>query len=79
MSGKNAATVCIQVGTWLNRKKTPEMNCSTIAIGVTIADAERPFLARLEMAMPRSVQAAEPRTVTQAKVIQSLPLGRSTP
>ena len=55
------------------------MNCSTSAIGVTIADAERPFLARLETAMPSSVQAAEPSTVTQAKVIQSLPLGRSTP
>ena len=29
LSGKNAATVCIQVGIWLNWKKTPEMNCST--------------------------------------------------
>ena len=54
------------------------MNCSTIAIGVTIADADRPFLARLEIEMPSRVQAAEPRTVTQAKVSQSLPLGRTT-
>ena len=52
------------------------MNCSTSAIGVTIAEADRPFFARLETAMPSSVQAAEPSTVTQAKVTQSLPDGQ---
>ena len=79
MSGKTAATVCIQVGIWLNWKKTPEMNCRSSANGVTMADAERPFLARLDSAMPSSVQDADPSTVTQAKVSQSLPEGRSTP
>ena len=63
--------VCIHVGTWLNRKKTPEMNCSTSAMGVTIADADRPFLARLEIAMPSSVHAAEPSTATQTNVSHS--------
>ena len=76
LSGKNEAIVCIQVGTWLNWKKTPEMNCSTSAIGVTIADAERPFFARLETAMPSRVQDADPSTATQAKVTQSLPDGQ---
>ena len=46
---------------------------------MTIADADRPFFARLETAMPSSVHAAEPSAVTQANVNQSLPVGRSTP
>ena len=79
LSGKNAATVCIHEGISLNWKKTPEMNCSSNANGVTVAYADRPFLARLDSAMPSSVQDADPRAATQAKVSQSRPEGRSTP
>ena len=43
-SGKSAAIVCIQDGSSENTKKTPEMNCSTIEIGETIAGAVRPFV-----------------------------------
>src|SRR4051794_31391089 len=78
LSGKSAAMCWSQGGTCENWKKTPEMNCSTRAIGVMIAEAERPFFARLETAMPSSVQAAEPSRVTQTKVSQSEPCGRDT-
>jgi hypothetical protein len=67
------------VGTSLNWKNTPEMNCSTSATGVTVADADRPLRARLDTAIPSSVHAAEPSAATQTNVSQSAPDGRSIP
>ena len=49
------------------------------AIGVTVADADRPFRARLETAIPSSVHAAAPRNETHPKVTQSDPEGSATP
>src|ERR1700712_3213753 len=77
-SGKIDAAVCIQVGSELNWKNTPEVNCSSSATGVTVADADRPFLARLDSVIPSSVQAVAPSTDTQAKVNHSAPEGRWT-
>ena len=42
-SGKSDAISCIQDGRSEKTKKTPEMNCSTMAIGEMIAGAVRPF------------------------------------
>ena len=45
-SGKIAAISCIHAGSSEKTKNTPEMNCSTIAIGEMIAGAVRPFLTK---------------------------------
>ena len=68
LSGKIAATCCIQVGRLVKTKNTPEMNWSTSATGVTTAEPLRAVRASDEMAMPQSVQAVTPRTETQANV-----------
>ena len=79
LSGKTAATVCIQLGQLAEQEEDAGDELQHAArTGVTVAEADRPFFARLETAIPSSVQAAEPRTVTQAKVSQSPPEGRST-
>ena len=68
LSGKTAATVCIQVGISLNWKKTPEMNCSTRAIGMITAVALLPLRGTPLRAMPRMADVATPSTKTQANV-----------
>jgi hypothetical protein len=56
-----------------------ETNSRTSAIGVTVADADRPLRASVETTMPSSVQAAAPSTDTHANVSQSAPEGGSMP
>ena len=75
-SGKNAAIVCIHRGSAAKTKNTPEMNCSTIAIGEITAGAVRPFLTHEVIAMPSSVQAVMPSTLTQSEGQPAAALGR---
>src|SRR5687768_9117301 len=66
--GKSEAMLRIQSGMLVYWKKTPEMNCSTRATGVTIAGAPRPVRAREEKAIPHRVHALMPSSDTQANV-----------
>ncbi len=68
LSGKNEANTFIQTGKVLNWKKTPEVNCKTRTIGVTMAPADLADRGTLENAMPRRVQLAKPRTESHVNV-----------
>ena len=77
--GNTEARFCIQVGSSLKTKKTPEMNCSTITTGLTIAVALRPERGTDENAMPSTVPAAVPRMKIHAKVAhRAASVGRVT-
>jgi hypothetical protein len=67
-SGNSDAMVRIQSGMVEYWKKTPEMNCSTSATGVTTAGAPRPVRATDEKAIPHSVHAVIPSSATQPNV-----------
>ncbi len=67
-SGKNDATARIQAGTTVNGTYTPEMNWSTVNGSVITGMALAADRGTLLAAMPSSVQAAVPRTNTQANV-----------
>ncbi len=59
-SGKTDAAVCIHPGRSENTKYTPDMNCSTITIGVMTAFASCAERGSAETPIPRTVPAAVP-------------------
>jgi len=71
LSGKTEATCCIQVGSWSNAKKTPEMNCRIRTTGFTTALAARPERGTDENPMPHTHPVAVESTKTQANVTQA--------
>ena len=56
------------------------MNCRTMTIGVTTADAPRPLFGTVENAIPSAVEQALPSRTNQAKVSHLLEsVGMSNP
>ena len=67
LSGKIAATCCIQPGKSVKTKKTPLKNCRIITTGETTADAPLPLLGTAAKAIPRAVDAALPKIMSHVK------------